>query len=147
AMRAHADDPFRGARERRVMPADMNVSEMEASAARDAMARAGVGTEDIDVVLSQTPVPEHLMVNAACTAHHLLGLPRRCIALATEAACNAFAVHASLAESLIASGRARRVLSLHSSAITRTHGPTEPQSAWWGDGAAAAVFGEVSADR
>ncbi len=144
ALAEYANDPFRGARERRVMADDMTPSEMEARAARSALDRAGITSSDVDVILSQTPVPDHLMVNSACITHRLLDLPPRCIALGTEAACNAFAVHATLADALIRSGRARHVLSVHSSAITRVHGPEEPHSAWWGDGAAAAVFGPVS---
>lgn len=147
AMTEFASDPFRGARERRVMSPDMTAAEMEAHAAREAMQRAGVGPQDIDVILSQTPVPDYLMVNNACTTHRLLDLPRRCIAIGTEAACNGFAMHVALGQALIASGRARHVLTVHSSAITRVHGPSEPHSAWWGDGAAAAVLGPVSADK
>lgn len=147
AMAEYASDPFRGAIERRVMSADMTAAEMEAIAAREAMKRAGVGPQDIDVILSQTPVPDHLMVNNACVTHRLLELPRHCLAIGTDGACNAFALHLSLAEGLIASGRARNVLSVHSSAITRVHGPSEPHSAWWGDGAAAAVIGKVSAGK
>ena len=144
AMGAGASDPFRGARERRVMGDDMTAPGMEAIAARQALQRAKVLPSEIDVILTQTPVPEHLMVNGACVTHKLLELPRRCIALATDGACNGFALHASLAQALIASGQARHVLSVHSSAITRVHGPVEPHSAWWGDGAAAAVFGQVA---
>lgn len=146
-MAEYAGDPFRGAIERRVMSDDMTSSEMEAEAGREALTRAGIGPDDVDAVLVQTPCPEYLMVNHACVAHRLLGLPRRCLSMSTEAACNALALHASLARGLIASGQARHVLSLHSSAITRVHGPTEPHSAWWGDGAAAVVFGPVTAGR
>lgn len=147
ALAGLADDPFRGARERRVMPDGMTCFEMEARAARQAMANAGVTAGQVDAILTQTPVPEHLMLNGACVTHRLLGLPRRCMAMGTEAACNAFALHATLARSLIASGTARHVLSVHSSAITRVHGNTEPHSAWWGDGAAAAIFGPVAAGK
>ena len=144
AMGEYASDPFRGAKERRVMSDDMTASEMEANAARIAIERAGLKPEDIDVVLSQSPVPDHLMVNNATATHRLLGMPQRCLAIGTEGACNAFAIHVSIARGLIASGQARNVLSVHSSAITRVHGPEEPHSAWWGDGAAAAVIGKVS---
>ena len=147
AMAEFAGDPFRGSVERRVMADDMTAAEMEAHAARDAIARAGIDPAEIDAVLSQTPVPDYLMVNGACVAHRLLGLSSKCLTIGTEGACNAFALHAKLAHALVASGQARYVLSLHSSAITRVHGPSEPHSAWWGDGAAAAVFGEVSDGR
>lgn len=144
AMGELAGDPFRGARERRVMPSSMTAPEMEAKAAKIAIERAGISPDDIDVILTQTPVPDQLMVNSATVTHDLLGLPRRCLAIGTEGACNAFAIHMSLAQGMIASGLARNVLSVHSSAITRVHGPDEPHSAWWGDGAAAAVIGRVS---
>ena len=147
AMSELASDPFRGSIERRVMGDDMTTSKMEAVAAREAMQRANVTPADIDVVLAQTPVPELPMVNNAAITHGMLELPSRCLAIGTEAACNAFALHATIAQALIASGQARNVLSLHSSAITRVHGPTEPHSAWWGDGAAAAVFGPVADGR
>lgn len=144
AMTELAGDPFRGAVERRVMGPDMTVSKMEASAAREAMARAGIDASQVDVILSQTPVPEHLFVNGACVTHKLLELPRRCLSIGTEAACNAFAQHFSLAQALIASGKARYVLSVHSSAMARVLRASEPDSAWWGDGAAAVVFGPVA---
>jgi len=42
AMAAYAEDPFKGSRERRVMPEGMHSSDMEVAAARDALARAGI---------------------------------------------------------------------------------------------------------
>jgi 3-oxoacyl-[acyl-carrier-protein] synthase-3 len=147
AFGAHVDDPFRGARERRVMPDDMTVTDMEVAAAREAIARAGVAPDSIDAIFTQTPVPEYLMVNPASETHRALGLPSRCFAMATEVACNGFSMHATLAQAMIKSGAARHVLAIQSSAITRVLDPREPDSAWWGDGAVAAVFGPVSAER
>ena len=106
AMARYGDDPFRGAIERRVMDPTMTTSEMEARAARAALAAADLAPGEVDAILAQTPVPEHLMVNGATITHRLLGLAPRALALGTEAACNAFAVHASLAAALIESGRA-----------------------------------------
>jgi 3-oxoacyl-[acyl-carrier-protein] synthase-3 len=144
AMNEFGGDPFRGAVERRIMSDDMAATEMEAKAARIAIERAGISPDEIDAVLTQTPVPDHLLVNSAAVTHKLLELPRRCLVVGTDAACNAFPLHVSIAQGLIASGQARNVLSVHSSAMTRAHGPDEPHSAWWGDGAAAAVIGRVS---
>src|SRR5262249_32720155 len=67
AFAAAVHDPFRGARERRVMPDDMSSVDMEVLAAREAVARAGVSIDSIDAILTQTPVPEYLMVNQACS--------------------------------------------------------------------------------
>lgn len=144
AMAEYANDPFRGARERRVMPDGMSTSEMEAQAAREAIQRAGLTPDQIDVVLTQTPIPEYLVVNSACSTHKLLELPRRCLTIGTNVACNAFAIHFSLAQAMIATGQARHVLSVHSSAMARVSHREQPDSAWWGDGAAAAVIGPVS---
>ena len=57
AMREYATDPFRGARERQVMAADMTTTEMETNAAREALDAAKLRPDDIDVILSETPVP------------------------------------------------------------------------------------------
>lgn len=140
-------DAFRGAVQRRVMDEAMTSAEMEARAARDALARAGITIDDVDVILGASMCPEYLHVNHACQAHHLLGMRQDCLVLSTEGICNSFALHLTLAESLVRSGTARRVLSLHSSAMTRVQGAHEPHSAWFGDGAAAVVIGPVAPGR
>lgn len=144
AMAEYVADPFRGAVERRIMSPDMTASQMEAHAAREAIARSGVDPKDIDVVLTNCPAPDRLLVNNACVTHNLLGLPRQCLTLGTDGMCNGFSHHMSLAAGLIASGQARYVLSAHSATLTRFTPTNEPHSAWFGDGAAAAVIGPVS---
>jgi 3-oxoacyl-[acyl-carrier-protein] synthase III len=143
AMTDLATDPFRGSIERRIMPDDMTASQMEANAAREAIARAGIRPDEIDVILTNSPAPDRLMVNNASVTHDLLGLPTRCLTLGTDAMCNGFAHHMSLASALIASGQARYVLSTHSATLTRLTPKDEPHSAWFGDGAAAVVIGPV----
>lgn len=147
AMGEYAADPFRGAVERRIMPDTMTTHDMEALAVKDALARAGITAAEVDVLLTQTPVPEQQLPNTACVTHKLAGLPRHCMTMRTEAACNALAMHMAIARGMIASGQARYVLSVHSSAMTRILRPTESDSAWWGDGAAAVVIGPVSDGR
>lgn len=144
AMAEYANDPFRGAIERRIMPPEMTASEMEAHAAREAIERSGIDPEQIDVILTNCPAPDRLLVNNACVTHSLLGLSRRCLALGTDAMCNGFSQHMSIATGLIASGQARYVLSAHSATLTRFTPVSEPHSAWFGDGASAAVIGPVS---
>lgn len=147
AMAEYASDPFRGAVQRRVMPDTMTASEMEANAAREAIQRAGIPADQIDVILTNCPGPDRLLVNNACVTHNLLGLSPRCLALGTDAMCNGFAHHMSLASALIASGQARYVLSCHSATLTKFTPAGEPHSAWFGDGAAAAVIGPVGAGK
>src|SRR5205814_824443 len=123
-----------------VMADTMTTSEMEAIAAREAMQRAGIEPSEIGAILTQTPAPECLLRDSAAVTHRLLGLPKRCLATGTLSACNALGTHFAIAHGLIASGQARYVLSVHSSTMTRMTPIEEPDSAWWGDGASAAVI-------
>src|SRR5262245_30354381 len=74
ALAALRDDPFQGARERRVMPQDDLVSDMEVEAARQAIQRAGIDPAEVDCLLQSTTTPDFLAVNNACLLHHKLGL-------------------------------------------------------------------------
>ena len=69
-MAEQARDPFQGAVERRVMPAEMSSTDMEEHAARAAIADAGIDPQTIDLVLLHTLAPECLATNTACVLHH-----------------------------------------------------------------------------
>ncbi len=144
AMAELRDDPFKGARERRVMPEGMLTSDMEIAAAEQAIQRSGLDRQDIDLVLSSTSVPDHLMVPNGCKIHEALGLPRRSFVLQMDGACNAFQMQLSLAKEMIRGGRAKNALLVQSAATTRLMRPEDPMSAWFGDGAAAEVVGPVA---
>jgi 3-oxoacyl-[acyl-carrier-protein] synthase-3 len=141
------NDPFQGAVERRVMPDDMLASDMELRAANEAIARAGVALDEIDVLLCYSSVPDFLVTNNACILHKKLGLPQRCFTMAMDAACNSFMMQLSLAEQLLAGGKGRKALLVQSSSISRFLDPKEPGSPWFGDGATAVVVGPVSEGR
>src|SRR5262245_38476337 len=85
ALREQAADPFQGAVARHVMPDGMTVLDMAEQAARLALSRAGVAARDIDVLLTNTVLPDVLLGNPACEIHHRLRLPRPCVALGTAA--------------------------------------------------------------
>ncbi len=147
AMAAQALDPFQGTIERRVIPEDMSVYDMEEYAAKEAIERSGVNVNEIDVLLTYTLVPDYWLSNPACTLHDRLGLRRECFAMHTDAATYSFMMQLSLAESLIAAGRARFALLVQSCAATRLIGIEDPGCVLVGDGAAAAVVGPVASER
>jgi len=147
AMREVNDDPFRGTVARHVMPDDMSSHDMEEQAARTAIARAGVAVDAIDAVLVHATVPDFLATNAACVLHRRLGLPRACLAMQVDAAAYSFMHQLTLAEALVAGGRARQVLLVQSSACSRLIDRASPISPTFGDGATAVVVGPVSAGR
>ncbi len=67
-------DPFKGFRERRIMPEGMLTSTMEIEAGKRALDAAGVKAEDIDVLLTYSTLPDYHMVANAASVHHGLGL-------------------------------------------------------------------------
>jgi 3-oxoacyl-[acyl-carrier-protein] synthase-3 len=144
AIGEYANDPFQGSVERRVAPDSMNASEMEVRAARDAIERAGIRADQIEFVLSHSALSDYHLCANACVVKEELGLPRRCLTLGVELACNTFAPQLEVAESLIQSGRHRYGLLVQSSLGTRLVPREQPASALFGDGATAVVVGPVA---
>ncbi len=136
-------DPFGGTRERRVLASDEDLLDLELGAARTAIERAGIDRGEIDLVLTDALGQPFLATNSACSLHHHLGLRADCFTLKTEGAQHAFLLHLSIAEAMIASGRARHALLVQSTAASRLLDYTSPISPIFGDGATAAVVGPV----
>lgn len=147
ALLEQSGDPFQGAVARHVMPDEMTVLDMAEQAAQMAIARAGVATSEIDLLLTHTVMPDVLLGNVACQLHHRIGLPRRCFAMETDAAAQSFLMQLTLAEAMIASGRARAALLVQSCGASRCIDMADPISPLFGDGATAVVVGRVSAGR
>lgn len=143
-MAGQAIDPFQGMIERRVMPPDMTSVDMESEAAERAIATAGIDRGEIDVLLTHTAVPEYLLSNTACVLHRRLGLAPGCFTMQAEASGNSFLMQLTLAEQMIATGRARHALIVQSAAGSRLLDPESPLSPLFGDGASAAVIGPVA---
>lgn len=142
-MAALASDPFQGAIERRVMDESMLPSEMEASAARDAMSRAGFAADEIDFVLVHSVRPDFLNTPNACAVHEALGLDSNVFSLSVDGMCNAFLQQLHLAKHLIDGGR-RKGLLIQSSNLTSFAPREAPFSPWFGDGATAVCVGAPS---
>lgn len=143
-MQAFGTDPFKGAVERRVMPEGMVASDMETSAAREAIERAGLKPSDIDLLFTYSQLPDFLSVPTAPIVHRNLGLPQKCMSIGIEAACNSFMTQFALAEQMIRGGQARHALLVQSSGFLHLCNPNEHQSVWFGDGATAVVVGPVA---
>ena len=147
ALAALAADPFQGSRERRVIADDMTASDMETSAAREAIARAGIDPQEIGLVLSHQICPDYINVPSAAVVHGNLGLNERCTTLGTDAACNSFMQQLWLARAMIASGQAKYALLTQSSTLTRFPDSGEMIDAWGGDAASAVIVGAVEEGR
>lgn len=141
-MAAHAEDPFRGAVERRVIGDDMDVSDMESMAARRAIARAGLSPDDVDAVLVHSLVPDLLHPSNAPAVQEKTGLSRT-VAIAIDNGCASPHIGLVMADAMVKTGSFHNVVVVCSSAASRAVDLMNPASPVFGDGASAYVVGRV----
>lgn len=142
----YADDPFRGAKERRVIADSEEISDFEAEAVRRAVASAGLTVDDIDAVLVHSLIPDLLHPSNAPAVQQKAGLSRAA-AIAIDNGCASPHVGAVLGSGLVSSGAFRNVVVVCSSAASRAVDTMNPASPVFGDGASAYVVSRVGGDR
>lgn len=147
AMVEQATDPFLGAVERRIVPAELSILDIQERAASDAIKRARIDPAEIDLLLCHSIVPDHQLANPACLLHERLRLAPKCLVLHTEATAYTSLAQLTLAEGLIASGRIRCALLVQSTVATRFIDRADPSSVLFGDGATAMVLTPVETGR
>ncbi|MBM3451151.1 MAG: 3-oxoacyl-ACP synthase, partial [Armatimonadetes bacterium] len=98
-----------GIRERRVVAADQAASDLATVAAREALDAAGVGAEEIDLILVGSASPDHIFPATACLVQNRLGAANAG-AVDISAACSSFVYALSVAHAHVVAGLARRVL-------------------------------------
>ncbi len=130
-----------GIKERHIAAEDESTSDMAAKAAKVAIERAGLNTEDIDLVVMATVTPDYFnMPSTACLVSDKLGI-KNVQAFDISAACSGFVYALSVAKAFIESGMKRNVLVIgaekFSSIVDYTDRTT---SILFGDGAGAAVI-------
>jgi 3-oxoacyl-[acyl-carrier-protein] synthase-3 len=141
AMAALGEDPFNGARERRVLADNLEPSDLEAEAARRAMSAAGVRPDEIDLVMVASLVPDRLHPSNAPAVQAKCELVNA-TAWSVDVGCASFQPHLVTGSALIASGAYRRILCVYSSACSRVLDYSSGWSPSFGDGASAFVLGE-----
>jgi 3-oxoacyl-[acyl-carrier-protein] synthase-3 len=137
-LAAEKHDPFLGARVRRIADAATTAAEAEAHAGLAALRDAGVAPDDVDLVLSNSAVPDRIGPATACAVSHRVGATRA-VALSMDAACASSAVQLDIARAYVISGLARAVLLTQSHLLLRTMPMDHPASPGLGDGASAMV--------
>ncbi len=131
-----------GVRERRRRSPGQSVVAMAALAAHDALDRAGVAADDVDLVIGASVSRQQLIPCTAAFVQRELGLTEgRSFCFDLDATCLSFLVALHTAAPLIASGAHRTVLIFSSEIPSHMMGPCEPETAvLFGDAAAAAVL-------
>ena len=128
---------------RRYAADDESTSDLGAKAARACLARANVAPEDVDVIVLATSSPDRIQPATATRVQDLIGA-RSAYAFDLGSVCSGavFAMH--VADALIRSGGARRVLVVASELYSRSHlNPRDFSTcACLGDGAAALLMSD-----
>jgi 3-oxoacyl-[acyl-carrier-protein] synthase-3 len=129
-----------GIRERRIVAPGQGTLDLSVNAARQALAEAGLGPDQIDLIILATATPEHPLPSTSCELQAALGcgwVPAFDIA----AACSGYVYALVNAAHFIDSGMATKALILGSETLTSITDMEDRGTAiLFGDAAAAAVL-------
>lgn len=129
-----------GIQQRHVAGAGETTATLGTAAALQALHNAGLGADDIELVICATTSPDHLFPSTACLIQHAIGA-RRAAAFDVAAACSGFVYGLTVATQFIRAGSARRVLVLGADTLTRFLDWTDRSTCvLFGDGAGAVVL-------
>ncbi len=137
-----------GVRERRWASVDDTNSSLGARAAQGALAEAGWGQEDVDLIISAAGTPEQAIPDTAPLIQRALGWGASGIpCFSVHATCLSFLAALWNAAALIAAGSARRILIVSAEIGSPALNFAEPEAAaLFGDGAAAVAVEAGEAD-
>ncbi|MBI5425340.1 MAG: ketoacyl-ACP synthase III [Opitutae bacterium] len=111
-----------GIRERRVVSEGECASDLAHAAAVQLLSE---GADQADCLLFCTQTPDYLLPTTACVLQYRLGLPTSCAALDFNLGCSGYVYGLSLANALLASGAAEKVLFLTADTYSRLVHPLD----------------------
>jgi len=126
-------------------PEDWATSDVALPAARQALERAGVAPEEVDLIILGTDSPDYITPATSVVLQHKLGA-KRAGTFDVGCACASFPTGLAAAAGMIATNSAMNtVLVVGVYLMHKLADPADPMSFFYGDGAGAAVL--KSADR
>jgi 3-oxoacyl-[acyl-carrier-protein] synthase-3 len=132
-----------GIRERHFTAEGEATSDMAFEAAKVALADAGVEAKDLDIILVATVTPDQRLPSAACLLQDKLGATKAA-AFDLVAACSGFIYGIAVASSMIAVGKARKILLIGGETLSSiTDYEDRATCVLFGDGAGAVVIEEA----
>ncbi|MBI5805177.1 ketoacyl-ACP synthase III [candidate division TA06 bacterium] len=136
-----------GIKERHVSDEKTPTSKLSLEAAKKALEASGVKPEDLDFILIGTVTPDMMFPSTACLVQAALGA-KNAAAFDISAGCTGFIYGLELARSLIVADPRRKVLVIGAEELTKITDWTDRGTCvLFGDGAGAAVLGEVEDER
>jgi 3-oxoacyl-[acyl-carrier-protein] synthase III len=134
-------DDKTGISERHIAGPEECSSDLAVAAARKLFDSGACRPEEINFVLLCTQSPDYFLPTTACLVQDRLGIPTTAGALDFNLGCSGFVYGLGLAEGLIASGQARKLLLLTAETYTKfLHRGDKSVRTVFGDGAAATLL-------
>lgn len=136
-----------GIKQRRKAAPGEYTSMFAVRAARQAIERAGLQPEDIDLLLCATVSPDQILPSTGCIIQAELGA-NKAAAMDLVAACSGFLYGLTLADAMVRTGQSKYALVIGAEVLTQYVDYTDRQTCvLFGDGAGAAVLGAVDGDK
>jgi 3-oxoacyl-[acyl-carrier-protein] synthase-3 len=130
-----------GIAERRIAAAGEYTSDLALKAAQRALQMADVSAETLDFILLATTTPDLIFPATAVRVQRKLGITRQVPAFDLQAVCAGFIYALAMADSLIRSGAARRILVIGAETMSRAVDWQDRSTCiLFGDGAGAVVL-------
>lgn len=122
-------------------------SQFAVEASREAIERAGIDPNEIDLILCATVTPDQILPSTACLIQAQLGA-NKAAAMDIVAACSGFLYGLTIANPMIRSGQIKYALVIGAELLTRYVDYTDRSTCvLFGDGAGAAILGPVESGR
>ncbi|MGE3489711.1 MAG: beta-ketoacyl-ACP synthase III [Vicinamibacterales bacterium] len=133
-----------GIRQRHIVDPGVATSDLAAEAAREAIKRAGLKPEDIDLIVVGTVTPDMLFPSTACLVQHKIGATRAW-GFDLSAACSAFTYALTVGSQLVAAGNVKNALVIGADVMSSIIDYTDRATCvLFGDGAGAVVLAPSS---
>ncbi|MEN2386647.1 beta-ketoacyl-ACP synthase III [Comamonas sp. A7-5] len=130
-----------GIRARHFAEPDVTSSDLALEASRKAIEAAGIEASDIDLIIVATSTPDMVFPSTAAILQHKLGISNGCPAFDVQAVCSGFVYALTVADSMIQTGAAKRVLVVGSEVFSRILDFNDRTTCvLFGDGAGAVVL-------
>ena len=130
-----------GIRQRHIVDPGVATSDLAKEAAVEAIRRAGLTPDDIDLIIVGTVTPDMPFPSTACLLQHKIGA-RRAWGFDVSAACSAFAYSLTVGSQLIAAGSVKYALVVGADVMSSIIDYTDRTTCvLFGDGAGAVVLG------
>lgn len=136
-----------GIKQRHIIADDQVTSDLAVAAAKQAIERAGLVPNDIDLVLVATTTPDKIFPSTATIVQRELGITNSCPAFDLQAVCTGFVYALSVADQFIKTGMVKRALVIGAESLSRiTNWSDRSNCILWGDGAGAVILESTEAN-